>query len=519
MLYYLSFTTGQIRRIRFNGPVAAASANPTSGLSPLTVSFSSAGSTDPGGGALTYLWEFGDGATSTLANPIYTYVTAGVATFTPRLTVRNPAGLTSSTTVKVTVGSRPPVPTIAAPASGTTTRPGDTVAYQGSASDPEDGSLPGSALAWTVLLHHNSHVHTAVTGSGAQGSFVATDHGTIGTFSYEIILTATDSSGLKTSTSVLVSVAPESVPPTDPSGLMATAVGSGQIDLAWSASSDNVGVTGYRVERCQGSGCANFVQVGAPAGTVFSDVGLAAATTYSYRVRATDASGNLSGYSNVAIQTTQSAPLPSAGLVLAYGFNAGAGTTVSDVSGNGNTGTISGASWSTQGRFGGALSFNGSNAMVVVPASASLNVSSGMTLQAWIFPTAAQSGWRTIMQREVDTYFLNASNDAGPLLPSGGGTIGGQVEILRGSPASPVNAWTHVALTYDGTMVRLYVNGVLASSSAASGAIQTNSNALRIGGNVPYGEFFQGLIDEVRVYTRALSQAEIQADMAAAVEP
>jgi hypothetical protein len=142
-----------------------------------------------------------------------------------------------------------------------------------------------------------------------------------------------------------------------------------------------------------------------------------------------------------------------------------------------------------------------------------------MTLQAWIFPTAAQSGWRTIMQREVDAYFLNASNGNGPLLPSGGGTIGGGVNWVSGSTANPVNAWTHVALTYDGSMLRLYVNGVLASSSAQSGAIQTNSNALRIGGNVPYGEFFQGLIDELRVYNRALSQAEIQADMGAAIEP
>jgi hypothetical protein len=263
----------------------------------------------------------------------------------------------------------------------------------------------------------------------------------------------------------------------------------------------------------------NFVQVGTPAGTVFTDTGVSAATTYSYRVRASDASGNLSDYSNVAIETTPSAPVPNAGLVLAFGFNTGSGTTVSDASGNGNTGTISGASWSAQGRFGGALSFNGSSAMVVVPASASLNLSSGMTLQAWILPTAAQSGWRTIMQREVDTYFLNASNSNGPLLPSGGGTIGGAVNWLSGSSASPVNAWTHVALTYDGSMLRLYVNGALASSRAQSGAIETNANALRIGGNVPYGEFFQGLIDEVRVYNRALSQAEIQADMAAPVEP
>ena len=76
MLYYLSFTTGQIRRIRFNGPSAVASATPMSGYSPLTVSFSSAGSSDPSGGALTFLWDFGDGTTSTQASPVHVY-TAG----------------------------------------------------------------------------------------------------------------------------------------------------------------------------------------------------------------------------------------------------------------------------------------------------------------------------------------------------------------------------------------------------------------------------------------------------------
>ena len=75
----------------------------------------------------------------------------------------------------------------------------------------------------------------------------------------------------------------------------ATATGSSQINLSWTASTDNVGVTGYRVERCQGAGCTNFAQMGTPAGPTFSDTGLTAATSYSYRVRATDAAGNLSG--------------------------------------------------------------------------------------------------------------------------------------------------------------------------------------------------------------------------------
>lgn len=96
--------------------------------------------------------------------------------------------------------------------------------------------------------------------------------------------------------------------PTVPAALTASPVSSSRIDLAWSAASDNVAVTGYRIERCQGSGCSNFTQVATGTGTAFSNTGLSGATTYSYRVRATDAAGNLGGYSAVATAATANRP-------------------------------------------------------------------------------------------------------------------------------------------------------------------------------------------------------------------
>ncbi len=164
LIYYLSFTTGEIRRIRSNGPAAAITATPSNGLSPLTVAFSSAGTVNPGGGPLTYLWNFGDGTTSTAANPTHTYTFTGVKTYTVMLTVTNQSGLSSSATTTVTIGSTPPTPTITSPADGTHVQPGQTVTYQGSATDPQDGALTGSALSWTVLLHHNTHIHTSSAG-------------------------------------------------------------------------------------------------------------------------------------------------------------------------------------------------------------------------------------------------------------------------------------------------------------------------------------------------------------------
>jgi hypothetical protein len=136
-----------------------------------------------------------------------------------------------------------------------------------------------------------------------------------------------------------------------------------------------------------------------------------------------------------------------------------------------------------------------------------------MTLAAWIRPTANQAGWRTILQRETDAYALNASNSKGALRPSGGATLGGTFQWVSGPTASPVNAWTHVAVTYDGSILRLYVNGSQVATTAASGAIESTAGPLWIGGNSPYGEYFQGIIDEARVYNRALSTTEIQAAM------
>jgi len=99
----------------------------------------------------------------------------------------------------------------------------------------------------------------------------------------------------------------DTTPPTAPSALNAAAESTSQINLTWTASSDNVVVAGYRVERCQGAGCSNFAQIATPTATSFNDTGLAATTSYSYRVRAADAAGNLSGYSNVASATTMGA--------------------------------------------------------------------------------------------------------------------------------------------------------------------------------------------------------------------
>jgi len=238
---------------------------------------------------------------------------------------------------------------------------------------------------------------------------------------------------------------------------------------------------------------------------------------------ARDQAGNTST-SSVTVSVSNAAPPPPAGLVAAYGFEEGSGTMTADVSGNGQTATIVQASWTTAGKFGNALSFNGAFSYVTVADSNLLDLTTGMTLSAWIYPTAINSGeWRNVLIKERtggEVYNLYANVD----------TDNPAVVIVRSAdPANPVdsrgttpirlNTWTHLAATYDGATLNLYVNGVLVGSRVVSGSILTSAGALRIGGNSTWGEFFSGRIDEVRIYNRALSQTEIQSDMANPVQP
>ena len=188
---------------------------------------------------------------------------------------------------------------------------------------------------------------------------------------------------------------------------------------------------------------------------------------------------------------------------------------VNDVSGNGNNGTLQGgASWTTSGKYGNAISFNGTSAYVNVPSSSSLQLRSGMTLEAWVNPSRLTGIWRDVIYKGNDNYYLEA--DSTSAKPATGGTFSSPI---FGTGALTTNTWTHLASTYDGATLRLYVNSAQVSSQLPSGPMATSTNPLQIGGDGIYGQYFQGTIDEVRVYNRALSASEIQRDMNAPITP
>lgn len=204
-------------------------------------------------------------------------------------------------------------------------------------------------------------------------------------------------------------------------------------------------------------------------------------------------------------------PDPSEGLVLRLDFDEPSGD-AADTSGLGHVGTISGAV-RVAGVRGTGLQFDGLNDWVTVPDAPSLDLTTGMTVEAWVKP-AALTNWMTVVLKESPgglAYGLYANDDAAR--PAGYLNAGAGDVAVAGAPQLPADAWTHVALTYDGTTMRLYVDGAEVAVRAQTGGIITTTGAFRIGGNASWGEYFTGVIDEVRVYNRALSAAEIARDM------
>jgi fibronectin type 3 domain-containing protein len=182
------------------------------------------------------------------------------------------------------------------------------------------------------------------------------DSGLTAGTAYSYRVRATDAAGNLSAYSGVASATtpspPDTVAPTAPANLSSSVVSSSRINLSWTASSDNVGVTGYLVERCQGASCTNFTQIAAPTATTWSDSGLSAATAYSYRVRAGDAAGNLSAYSTVVSATTMNAAAVSVtpvrgGLTISQTLTLTAAV-ANDVGGAGVTWSASAGSFTSQ---------------------------------------------------------------------------------------------------------------------------------------------------------------------------
>jgi glucose/arabinose dehydrogenase/PKD repeat protein len=505
-LFVVDFT-GSLRRVSYPGgnraPTAVALAQPQAGPLPLTVNFDGTSSTDPDAGdTLTYAWDLdGDGQydDSTAAKPSWTYTSA--ATVTVRLRVTDPGGLSATGSVVIGAGNEPPHAQIDAPTAALRWAVGDEISFSGGGTDPQEGTLGPATMSWALVMRHcvtlnDCHSHSIQSYPGVSaGKFTAPDHDYPSHL--ELRLTVSDSGGL--SDTATLRLDPRTVDlafATEPPGLT---LGAGQESAATPFTKTVIvgsrnSVTAPTPQSLNGSwqGFASWSDGGTRSHEI---VAPAVATTYT--------------------ATYKPEPAPP-GLVLAYGFEETSGTLATDASPAKNNGTVNGATGTASGRFGRALSFDGVNDRVDVPDAASLDLTSGMTLEAWVRPTA-NSGWRSALIKERGTtsmvYALYSSSGTNPIVENFTNAVNG----ATGPSPLALNTWTHLASTYDGTTMRLFVNGAQVASKAVTGAMPNTANLLRIGGNVVWGDYFSGLIDEVRVYNRALSVLEIGTDMNAAV--
>ena len=228
-------------------------------------------------------------------------------------------------------------------------------------------------------------------------------------------------------------------------------------------------------------------------------------------VTGTDGVGNPAGSDIITI--TFIPTFPGNSLVGAWAFEEGAGTTsATDSSGNSNTGTLTNAPTRVAGRHGQAIQFNGTTQFISVADSNSLDLTHSFTISAWVQPLVVATNFQAVLHKNAlplpapyDLYarisgYCGSGGAMG--LVDVNGISGPWFDACSAVPL-PTSTWTHLATTYDGATLKLYKNGALLTTTIASGFIEPSNLALLIGAT-EFGEFFQGILDEVRLYNWAL---------------
>jgi hypothetical protein len=382
------------------------------------------------------------------------------------------------------------------------------------------GSIGKVALSWTAstdnvgVTAYNVYRGTVSGFAPSVANRVArvattsyTDLAAAGTYYY--VVKAEDAAGNLSASSneAMAVVTADTTPPTVSITAPADGATVSAAATVTATASDNVGVVGVQFKL---DGVNLGAEVTSPPYSISWDTSATANGSHALTAVARDAAPNSATSAPVAVTVSNAVPT---GLVASYNFNAGTGTTLADTSGTANNGTITGATWSVAGKSGGALSFNGTSNYVQVPDSASLRLTAGMTLEAWVNPSALGTDWRTVLfktQTGGMVYSLYANQSS--TRPVGQVNIGGERNAI-GAAALPLNAWSHLAATFDGSSLKLYVNGSLVTTTAIAGSIPTSTGVLRLGGNAIWGEWYAGLIDDVRIYNKPLTQAQIQTDL------
>jgi predicted ribosomally synthesized peptide with SipW-like signal peptide len=198
--------------------------------------------------------------------------------------------------------------------------------------------------------------------------------------------------------------------------------------------------------------------------------------------------------------------VPTNGLVGYWPLNSVEDGTAEDRSGNGNDGTVQGDVSAVAGQVAGAGSFDGNGDYVEIPDDQSLGVTN-VTVSAWVYRDGSKNRVYVVDGRDHN---YGIKFDDGTSTPRFFIWVNNSVKTLNASSGDiPDQTWTHVAGTYDGSELNIYVNGANEGTRAVSGAIDVSSGPGRIGDYIGGGYEFRGRIDDVRIYDRALSELEI----------
>jgi hypothetical protein len=197
-------------------------------------------------------------------------------------------------------------------------------------------------------------------------------------------------------------------------------------------------------------------------------------------------------------------------------FDDGAGSVAVDATGNGNDGEFVGDPKWVPGKLGGALEFDGDD-YLNCGNGPSLQITEQITIAFWFKVEAFQNTWEAFMAKGDDSYRTSRGGGTGDATHMGisGTSVGGGNGWFNGTVIVTDNQWHHMTATYDGTAGRIYIDGVLDVTSEGTGQINESTYDLWIGANSQQsGRFFHGLLDDMRIYSRALSEVEILGVMA-----
>ena len=216
----------------------------------------------------------------------------------------------------------------------------------------------------------------------------------------------------------------------------------------------------------------------------------------------------------VGLVLTSSAKAADPDLAAYWKFDDGFGTTAFDSSGNGNDGIFVGDPQWVDGKLGGALEFNGDD-YLNCGNGPSLQIQDEITIAFWFQVEAFSNSWEAFIAKSDSAYRISRGGETGNATHLG--ISGTSVGNFNGTATVTGGDWHHMAAVYDGTNARIYIDGVLDTEVAATGQINLSSSDLYIGENSgATGRFLHGLLDEVRIYSRALTDEEILGVMAGA---